>query len=120
MSIYREEAIDTLISCLRNSELPTAQIAAAETIVSLQGRFSSTGKPLTRALLLKRAGLDKSYQTLMRMERLSNIPGDFEETSVSFFEIFVPLWMKIIVTISDNNNIIEFLLYLCKLVFCFI
>ncbi|KVI01245.1 hypothetical protein Ccrd_020484 [Cynara cardunculus var. scolymus] len=46
MSIYREEAIDTLISCLKNSDSPSAQIAAAETILSLQGRFSSSGKPL--------------------------------------------------------------------------
>uniref|UniRef100_A0A2N9H1T4 RING-type E3 ubiquitin transferase n=1 Tax=Fagus sylvatica TaxID=28930 RepID=A0A2N9H1T4_FAGSY len=80
MSIYREEAMDTLISCLRNSEFPTAQIEAAETIVSLQGSFSASGKPLTRAFLLKRAGLDKSYQTLMRMEQLRNIPREFEET----------------------------------------
>lgn len=80
MSIYREEAMDTLISCLRNSEFPTAQMEAAETIVSLQGRFSASGKPLTRAFLLKRAGLDKSYQTLMRMEQLRNIPREFEET----------------------------------------
>ncbi|KAG6662225.1 hypothetical protein CIPAW_03G228700 [Carya illinoinensis] len=81
MSIYREEAMDTLISCLRNSEFPTAQLAAAETIMSLQGRFTSSGKPLTRALLLKRAGLDKSYQTLMRMEQLRNSPEESEETT---------------------------------------
>jgi hypothetical protein len=88
MSIYREEAIDTLISCLRNTEFPAAQIAAAETIVSLQGRFSASGKPLTRAFL-KRAGLDKSFQTLMRMEQLSNIPGEFDETAVSFFIVVI-------------------------------
>jgi hypothetical protein len=86
MSIYREEAMDTLISCLRNSEFPTAQIEAAETIVSLQGSFSASGKPLTRAFLLKRAGLDKKYQTLMRMEQLRNIPREFEETTVSLFK----------------------------------
>ncbi|PQQ13082.1 putative E3 ubiquitin-protein ligase LIN [Prunus yedoensis var. nudiflora] len=66
MSIYREEAIDVLISCLRNVEFPTAQIAAAETIMSLQGRFTTSGKPLTRAFLLKRAGLDKSYKSSVR------------------------------------------------------
>ncbi|KAK9269400.1 hypothetical protein L1049_001173 [Liquidambar formosana] len=54
MSIYREEAIDTLISCLRNSDFPAAQIAAAETIVSLQGRFTSSGKSLTREGLKSR------------------------------------------------------------------
>ncbi|XVF34865.1 hypothetical protein REPUB_Repub18cG0095400 [Reevesia pubescens] len=81
MSIYREEAIDTLISCLRNSEFPAAQIAAAETIVSLQGRFTGSGKPLTRPFLLKRAGLEKNYRNLMRMEKLGNNPGEFEDIS---------------------------------------
>ncbi|ONH98058.1 hypothetical protein PRUPE_7G226000 [Prunus persica] len=78
MSIYREEAIDVLISCLRNVEFPAAQIAAAETIMSLQGRFTTSGKPLTRAFLLKRAGLDKSYKSSMRMDQLSNFSGEDE------------------------------------------
>ncbi|KAE8714137.1 hypothetical protein F3Y22_tig00110201pilonHSYRG00329 [Hibiscus syriacus] len=81
MSIYREEAIDTLISCLRNSEFPAAQIAAAETIVSLQGRFTTSGKPLARPFLLKHAGLEKNYRKLMRMEQLHNNSGDFEDIS---------------------------------------
>ncbi|XWS17290.1 hypothetical protein CRYUN_Cryun33cG0054600 [Craigia yunnanensis] len=81
MSIYREEAIDTLISCLRNSEFPAAQIAAAETILSLQGRFTGYGKPLTRPFLLKRAGLEKNYRNLMRMEQRCNNPGEFEDIS---------------------------------------
>ncbi|KAF8034341.1 hypothetical protein BT93_C0594 [Corymbia citriodora subsp. variegata] len=80
MSIYREEAIDTLISCLQNTDFPAAQIAAAETIVSLQGRFSASGKPLTRAFLLKRAGLEKKYRTVMRMEHLGNSNVEFEES----------------------------------------
>ncbi|KAL8037604.1 hypothetical protein ABFX02_11G049800 [Erythranthe guttata] len=69
MSIYREEAIDTLISCLRNTESPSAQITAAETILSLQGRFSYSGKSLSRAILLKRAGLDKNYKAFMRKDQ---------------------------------------------------
>ncbi|GMP59805.1 hypothetical protein CsSME_00022937 [Camellia sinensis var. sinensis] len=76
MSIYREEAIDTLISCLRNSDFPATQIAAAETILALQGRFSSSGKPVARIFLLKRAGLDKSYKSLTRKEQFRNISGD--------------------------------------------
>ncbi|EEF48225.1 F-box and wd40 domain protein, putative [Ricinus communis] len=84
MSIYREEAIDTLISCLRKSEFTAAQIAAADTIVSLQGRFTASGKSLSRAILLKRAGLSKSYRNLTRMEKLGNLSGEIEETSVCF------------------------------------
>ena len=87
MSIYREEAIDTLISCLRNSDLPASQIAAAETIVLLQGRFTSSGKSLTRASLLKRAGLDKSYRTQMQVDQLSDTSKESEENLVSFFGI---------------------------------
>ncbi|KAL2500881.1 putative E3 ubiquitin-protein ligase [Forsythia ovata] len=81
MSIYREEAIDTLISCLRNSEYPVAQIAAAETLLSLQGRFSYSGKSLARAILLKRAGLDRSYKTFMRKDqRRQKILDETQET----------------------------------------
>ncbi|KAI3790166.1 hypothetical protein L2E82_02999 [Cichorium intybus] len=73
MSIYTEEAIDNLISCLNNSDSPTAQISAAETLTVLQGRFSYSGKPLLRRFLLKRAGLDKTYKSSMR------ISGDVQE-----------------------------------------
>lgn len=81
MSIYREEAIDSLITCLKNSDFPSAQIAAAETILTLQGRFSSSGRPLARAFLLKRAGLDKSYKSLARKEQLGSISGEIQETT---------------------------------------
>ncbi|XP_028077355.1 putative E3 ubiquitin-protein ligase LIN [Camellia sinensis] len=80
MSIYREEAIDTLISCLRNSDFPAAQIAAAETILALQGRFSSSGKPLARAFLLKHGGVDKSHKYVMRKEQLSTMSGEIQES----------------------------------------
>ncbi|XP_024979794.1 putative E3 ubiquitin-protein ligase LIN-1 [Cynara cardunculus var. scolymus] len=79
MSIYREEAIDNLISCLKNSDTPRAQIAAAETLLALQGRFSYSGKPLVRKFLLKRVGLDKTDRS-MRKEQLAGVSGDVQET----------------------------------------
>ncbi|KAI4379409.1 hypothetical protein MLD38_005711 [Melastoma candidum] len=79
MSIYREEAIDALISCLRNTDFPAAQISAAETLVALQGRFSASGKPLNRAFLLKHAGLDKRFRTIVRMEQFGSASVDFDE-----------------------------------------
>ncbi|CAN0901538.1 Putative E3 ubiquitin-protein ligase LIN-1 [Linum grandiflorum] len=79
MSMYREEAMDTLISCLRNSEFPAAQIAAAKTIVSLPGRFSASGKSLTRAFLLKRAGLEKSFRNLVQMDESGKLFSESEE-----------------------------------------
>ncbi|XP_027774066.1 putative E3 ubiquitin-protein ligase LIN-1 isoform X2 [Solanum pennellii] len=60
MSIYREEAVDVLIMCLKNSDYPDSQIAAADTLLALQGRFSYSGKPLIREILVKRAGLDRT------------------------------------------------------------
>lgn len=88
MSMYREEAIDSLISCLRQTDSPTAQITAAETVMSLQGRFTISGKSLTRASLLKRAGLDKSYKSLLRMDQLGNLPAEGKENFVvRFFAI---------------------------------
>lgn len=90
MSIYREEAIDSLISCLRQTDFLTAQITAAETIMSLQGRFTVSGKSLTRASLLKRAGLNKSYKSLVRMDELSDLSAEGKETfAVRFLEYIV-------------------------------
>ncbi|KAF6164444.1 hypothetical protein GIB67_025270 [Kingdonia uniflora] len=79
MSMYREEAIDALISCLGNSNFTSSQIIAAETILDLQGRFSSSGEPLARAILLKRAGLDRTYKALMRTEKHDNLSAKSEE-----------------------------------------
>lgn len=88
MSMYREEAVDALISCLRKSDFPGAQIAAAETIMALQGRFSSSGKPLSRAFLLKRAGFNRSFRAVIRSEQQSHIAGESGESLVSFFRGF--------------------------------
>lgn len=76
MSIYREEAIDNLISCLRSSDSPTTQIAAAKTIFSLQGRFSYSGKPLIRSFLLKHAGIDKTNKSMVQNDHHRNPSGD--------------------------------------------
>ncbi|XP_044472181.1 putative E3 ubiquitin-protein ligase LIN-1 isoform X2 [Mangifera indica] len=78
MSIYREEAMDTLISCLRNYDCPAAQVAAAETIMLLPGRFTGSGKPLTRAILLMRAGLGRSYRSLIRTAQLGSFSKEIE------------------------------------------
>ncbi|XP_024627707.1 putative E3 ubiquitin-protein ligase LIN-1 isoform X2 [Medicago truncatula] len=81
MSIYREEAIDSLISCLRNSDFPTTQLAAADTIMSLQGRFSFSGKPLIREVLLKRAGIDKGPRSDVQVDHMSNFFSEIEITA---------------------------------------
>lgn len=85
MSIYREEAIDTLISCLRNSDFPATQLAAADTIMSLHGRFNFFGKPLIREVLLKRSGIDKSSRRDDQVDQISNFFPEIEITPVKFF-----------------------------------
>ncbi|KAF0917346.1 hypothetical protein E2562_017519 [Oryza meyeriana var. granulata] len=55
ISMYREEAVDSLIQCLKNSDYPRSQLLAAETIMNLPGKFSSSGRPLSRSSLLKLA-----------------------------------------------------------------
>lgn len=69
MSMYREEALEALVEGLKSEEFLVCRVSAAETIVSLQGRFSLSGKPLTEALLLKNAGLDKSYNAMMKADQ---------------------------------------------------
>ncbi|XP_027173945.1 putative E3 ubiquitin-protein ligase LIN [Coffea eugenioides] len=81
MSIYREEAIDALISCLKNPDCRSAQIAAAETIVSLQGRFSLAGKPLARDFLLKCARVNRNKR--MKRDQLGSIPDEIQENMSS-------------------------------------
>ncbi|XP_020097769.1 putative E3 ubiquitin-protein ligase LIN-1 [Ananas comosus] len=78
MSIYREEAIDALISCLK-CDFPRIQLLAAETILALQGRFSASGRSLARAFLLKHARMNKRYRALMRAEQMGNALEDSED-----------------------------------------
>ncbi|XP_020585745.1 putative E3 ubiquitin-protein ligase LIN-1 isoform X2 [Phalaenopsis equestris] len=86
-SIYREEAIDALISCLRNPDINNSQLLAAETIVSLHGRFSSSGETVTRASLLRRAGLKKTSRPLMGSDQIDynqdNSDENLEEDKVT-------------------------------------
>lgn len=103
MSIYREEAIDSLISCLRQTDFPTAQITAAETIMSLQGRFTISGKSLTRASLLKRAGLEKSYKSLVRMDQLSNLSAEGKKTFVVRFLEYIVLHFLLTILSSSSS-----------------
>eukprot|EP01018_Ginkgo_biloba_P001817 Gb_38779 [translate_table: standard] len=80
MSMYREEAIEALVEGLKAKEFLTHQLTAAETIIALEGRFSSSGKPLTEALLLKHAGFDQSYNALMKADKLPNPVEESPET----------------------------------------
>ncbi|KAJ7289045.1 hypothetical protein O6H91_Y306000 [Diphasiastrum complanatum] len=58
-SMYRDEAVEALIEALNCKESPATQAEAAETLVALIGHFSSSGKPLTEAFLLRIADLEE-------------------------------------------------------------
>ncbi|GJN06533.1 hypothetical protein PR202_ga24268 [Eleusine coracana subsp. coracana] len=62
ISMYREEAMDSLIQCLKNTDFPRSQLLAAETIMCLPGKFSSSGRPLTRSSLLKLARVKERHR----------------------------------------------------------
>lgn len=68
-SMYREEAIEALIGALSNKDIPVSQVAAAETLVCLGGRFSPSGKPLLELWLLKSVGLEQGYKAAMKEEQ---------------------------------------------------
>ncbi|KAK3001601.1 hypothetical protein RJ639_021148, partial [Escallonia herrerae] len=80
VKLNRRTFNEQVLHIIKDEDFPAAQIAAADTILALQGRFSSSGMPLARAFLLKRAGLDKSYKSLMRKEHIGNMSGDIQET----------------------------------------
>lgn len=108
MSIYREEAVDVLIMCLRNSDYPASQIAAAETILALEGRFSYSGKPLIREFLLKRAGLDGTDNNVAQ-NKIRYPSNDSQETTVSF--ISSSIRKSMIQDICQMLNFIPLLLF---------
>lgn len=83
MSMYREEAVEALTEALRRKDFPNSQMMALDAILSLSGRFTSSGKSYTEAWLLKFAGFDLPYNALMKAECLSKPKYDLQETMVS-------------------------------------
>ncbi|CAD6240689.1 unnamed protein product [Miscanthus lutarioriparius] len=76
ISMYREEAVDCLIQCLKNTDFPRCQLLAAETIMCLPGKFSSSGRPLARSTLLKLARVKERYR---QSQDLSSARADGED-----------------------------------------
>ncbi|XP_031283198.1 putative E3 ubiquitin-protein ligase LIN-1 [Pistacia vera] len=80
MSIYREEAVEALIEALRRKDFPNSQMMALDALLSLSGRFTSSGRSYTEAWLLKIAGFDPTYNALMKTQRLTKPEYDLVET----------------------------------------
>ncbi|XP_048226938.1 putative E3 ubiquitin-protein ligase LIN-1 isoform X2 [Ricinus communis] len=80
MSIYREEAVETLIEALHKKEFSNSQMMALDALVSLSGRLTSSGRYYLEAWLLKIAGYDQPYNALMKAEGLKKGENDLAET----------------------------------------
>jgi len=81
LSMYREEAVDCLIQCLKNSDFPRSQLLAAETIMCLPGRFSSSGRPLARSTLLRLARVKERHR---QSQDLSTVRADAGEDEMVY------------------------------------
>jgi hypothetical protein len=82
MSIYREEAVETLIEALWQKDFSNNQMKALDALLFLIGHVTSSGKSYTEAGLLKIAGFDQPYNVLMKAEQLGHSDNDFMETMV--------------------------------------
>lgn len=89
MSIYREEAIEALIEGLRRKDFLNFQIRASDALISLSGRLTSSGKSYNEELLLKIAGFDQPYNTVMKEEKLILHETESKETMVCFHIAFL-------------------------------
>lgn len=65
-SLYREEAVEALVTSLSSEENSSAQLEAAKVFVSLGGRFSYSGQSLVEAWLLETAGMEGRFERAMK------------------------------------------------------
>ncbi|KAK7268600.1 hypothetical protein RIF29_21301 [Crotalaria pallida] len=79
MSIYREEAIETLIEALWQKDFSNNQMKALDSLIFLIGHITSSGKSYTDAWLLKIAGFDQPYNALMEAGQLGEYDNDMME-----------------------------------------
>ncbi|KAK7278577.1 hypothetical protein RJT34_23609 [Clitoria ternatea] len=80
MSIYREEAVETLIEALWQKEFSNTQMKAIDALLFLIGHVTSSGKSYTEAWLLKIAGFDQPYNALIMAEQMGHYDNDLMET----------------------------------------
>lgn len=112
MSIYREEAIDALIEAVRRKDFSNSQMVALDALLSLSGRLNSSGEPYTEAWLLKIAGFDQPYNTLMKAEELRKHDNDLMETMVCLH--LSGFWLIIELVAYCVQTCILNLFYLCN------
>ncbi|KAL5139249.1 putative E3 ubiquitin-protein ligase LIN-1 [Glycine soja] len=80
MSIYREEAVETLIEALWQKDFSNTQMKAFDALIFLIGHVTLSGKSYTEAWLLKIAGFEQPYNALIKAEQLGQYDNDSMET----------------------------------------
>lgn len=74
-SVYREEALESIVAALHCETNAKAQVQSAEALLILGGRFSYLGRNLLEAFLLKKAGLEDDFIDSLKEEQ-----GTLEDT----------------------------------------
>nr|D1FP57.1 RecName: Full=Putative E3 ubiquitin-protein ligase LIN-2; Short=LjLIN; AltName: Full=RING-type E3 ubiquitin transferase LIN-2 [Lotus japonicus]ACL14423.1 putative E3 ubiquitin ligase [Lotus japonicus] len=103
MSIYREEAVETLIEALWQKDFSNTQMKALDALLFLIGHISSSGKSYTEAWLLKIAGFDQPYNALMKVEQLGQHDNDLIET-MEDEKNALNSWQKRIASVLCNHE----------------
>lgn len=88
MSIYREEAVETIIEALWQKDFSNTQMKALDALLFLLGHITSSGKSYTEDWLLKIAGFDQPYDALIKAEQLGQYDNDSMETMVWSYVAF--------------------------------
>nr|XP_043615658.1 putative E3 ubiquitin-protein ligase LIN-1 [Erigeron canadensis] len=104
MSIYREEAIETLIESLKKKDFPNSQLMALDALSSLSGHLSTSGKSLTEAWLLKLAGFDQPYEDFMTKENMEMSEKELTEKMDNKEEVAADSWGKRIAYVLCNHE----------------
>ncbi|CAJ1976591.1 unnamed protein product [Sphenostylis stenocarpa] len=80
MSIYREEAVETLIEALWQKDFSSTQMKALDTLLFLIGHVTTSGMSYTEVWLLKIAGFVQPYNALIKAGQLGQYDNESTET----------------------------------------
>ncbi|RDX93915.1 putative E3 ubiquitin-protein ligase LIN-1, partial [Mucuna pruriens] len=103
MSIYREEAVETLIEALWQKDFSNTQMKALDALLFLTGHVTSSGKSCTEAWLLKIAGFDQPYNALIKAEQLGQYDNDSMET-MEDEKYAINSWQKRVAFVLCNHE----------------
>ncbi|KAK8948328.1 putative E3 ubiquitin-protein ligase LIN [Platanthera guangdongensis] len=102
-SIYRDEAIDSIIEALKRKEFPLCQVIALETLSSLTGRLNTSGEPITELWLLKIAGVYQQND-ISEDEEGAGISIDVMEANMEEETKAMSVWEKRIAFVLCNHE----------------